>query len=580
MAFTTGTIRDEYSTTRYPLQKTVISPSEIVKKSKGHFLIDFGKVAFGYLHLELESFGQRRKLQIHLGERGDLKGVNKRPGGTVRYHKIKQALKTGINKLDIHPARNVRNTLRPSAIKLPAEFGIVTPFRYVELVNCPVEIDKSMIQQISIHYRFREDESTFDSSEKILDDIWGLCKYSMKATSFCGVYVDGDRERIPYEADAYINQLSHYAVDREFSLARYSHEYLLTHPTWPTEWKQHSVMMAWADFMYTGNTRSLAENYEMLKTKTLADHAREDGLLKTNDLKDIVDWPRNERDNYEFKDVNTVVNAFYYLTLLKMDDIATALGKPSEAAEYQERAVKIKSIFNTIFFDPTQGVYLDGEGAIHASLHANMMALAFGLVPEDRKKSVTDFVVSKGMACSVYAAQYLLEGLYEGGRPDIALERMTSKALRSWYNMLRVGSTITLEAWDDKFKPNQDWNHAWGSVPGNIIPRYLMGIRPLEPGFKKVLIQPQPASLKQGSIRVPTIRGPITISFTNIPSQSFTLNINIPANMTAKVGLPCLDKQSTAIIVDGEKIDAQVIGGFLFVDKIGSGPHTFVAKKV
>ena len=29
--------------------------------------------------------------------------------------------------------------------------------------------------------------------------------------------------------------------------------------------------------------------------------------------------------------------------------------------------------------------------------------------------------------------------------------------------MIRVGSTITLEAWDNKFKPNQDWNHAWGA---------------------------------------------------------------------------------------------------------------------
>jgi hypothetical protein len=32
------------------------------------------------------------------------------------------------------------------------------------------------------------------------------------------IYVDGDRERIPYEADAYINMLSHYAVDSEYSI--------------------------------------------------------------------------------------------------------------------------------------------------------------------------------------------------------------------------------------------------------------------------------------------------------------------------------------------------------------------------
>jgi hypothetical protein len=42
-----------------------------------------------------------------------------------------------------------------------------------------------------------------------------------------------------------------------------------------------------------------------------------------------------------------------------------------------------------------------------------------------------------------------------------------------------------MEAWDDSFKPNQDWNHPWGAAPGNIIVRHLAGIRPLEPGFKK-----------------------------------------------------------------------------------------------
>ena len=125
-------------------------------------------------------------------------------------------------------------------------------------------------------------------------------------------------------------------------------------------------------------------------------------------------------------------------------------------------------------------------------------------------KSVADYVVSKGMACSVYAAQYLMEGLYKAGRADTAFSLLTSRDIRSWYNMIRVGSTVTLEAWDNKFKPNQDWNHAWGAVPGNIIPRYLLGVRPLEPGFGKVLIRPMPGPLERAEAVIPTIRGPAT----------------------------------------------------------------------
>jgi len=58
-----------------------------------------------------------------------------------------------------------------------------------------------------------------------------MCKYTMKATSFTGIYIDGDRERIPYEADAYINQLGHYYTDREYSMGRVSSEYFIKHPT-------------------------------------------------------------------------------------------------------------------------------------------------------------------------------------------------------------------------------------------------------------------------------------------------------------------------------------------------------------
>lgn len=578
MKFTTGSLGGEYVTTRHPLMQTVVSPSKISKKSDGHYLIDFGKVAFGYLQLELESPAQQQ-MEVHLGERGDAEGIITDLGKTtVRYYKVMQPIKKGVNKLDVHPPADNRNT-GGKAIRLPAEFGTVTPFRYVELVNCPVELKESMVRQISIHYPFDESVSAFDSSDTVLNDIWALCRYSMKATSFCGVYVDGDRERIPYEADAYINQLSHYAVDREYSLARYSHEYLLVNPTWPTEWLQHSVLMAWSDYMYTGNTESLEANYDILKSqKTLENRARKDGLLNTKGLRDIVDWPKGERDGYEFTEVNTVVNAFYYKTLLQMADIAAAVGKESDATEYRKKAANVKSVFNKVLFDTRRGLYVDGEGTEHISLHANMMPLAFGLVPEDRRQSVTDFVVSKGMACSVYGAQYLMEALYEGGRADAALERMTSRDIRSWYNMLRVGSTITLEAWDDKFKPNQDWNHAWGAVPGNIIPRYLLGVRPLEAGFGKVLIQPQPGNLKHASAAIPTIRGGIKVSFKNDASGPFELKIDIPVNMTARVGLPQKDKHSGLLVFDGKKVNAELEGGYLFVDGIGSGSHVLICE--
>ena len=150
-----------------------------------------------------------------------------------------------------------------------------------------------------------------------------------------------------------------------------------------------------------------------------------------------------------------MVNAYAYRALVLMGEIAGVTGRRSEEAELKARAAKLKTAFNKTFLDRKHRRYIDGPGADHASLHSNMFALLFGLVPDKYVKPVTDYIVSKGMVCSVYGSQFLLEALYDGGAAEDALKLMTDKSLRSWYNMLRVGSTITLEAWDDSFKPNQ-----------------------------------------------------------------------------------------------------------------------------
>ena len=189
------------------------------------------------------------------------------------------------------------------------------------------------------------------------------------------------------------------------------------------------------------------------------------------------------------------------------------------------------------------------------------------------------------MACSVYAAQYLLEGLYAAGEDGFAYELMTDRATdRSWPHMIYgVGSTIALEAWDNRYKPNQDWNHAWGAVPANIIPRKLMGVEPLEPGFRSVQIRPQPGPLQSASLELPTIRGTVHVDFTAAPGAPFELNVELPANMTAQVHLP---SETPAAITEGgsplDEADGLAMRGTergRTVVEVASGQYRFVAPR-
>jgi hypothetical protein len=601
--FRTGMLETPYTTTQYPLATTRVKPARIVRKSDTHYFVDFGKAAFGTVELTLTGDASGAEVQVHLGEvpSGD-SAIDRDPGGSRRYRMMTLKPKQGTHTYRVAITPDKRNT-GARAIKMPDYTGEVMPFRYCEIVNSPSPLDESKVSQIAVHYPFDEATSHFASSNEVLNDVWELCKYSIKATSFCGVYVDGDRERIPYEADAYINQLCHYNADREYTMARHTHEYLMTRPTWPTEWILHSVLMAWADYMYTGNTESIEHFYNDLKAKTLLPLARDDGLISTQTglvtddvlksihfsgkLRDIVDWPHGnvlglkggygETDDFEFKPINTVVNAFHYRALVLMSDMAEAVGKTQDAERFGEAAVRVKRSFNEKLLDKDKGIYVDGEGSTHSALHANMFPLAFGLVPPEHVDSVAEFVKSRGMVCSVYGSQYLLEALYEAGEDDFALELMTdTESDRSWPHMIYdVGTTITLEAWDNKYKPNQDWNHAWGAAPANIIPRCLMGVQPVEPGFAKVRIKPQVGHLKGGTLDMPTVRGTIHVDFASAKDTAFDLNIHLPANMQAVVYVPALGSQDPDLLVDGRRVEGAIEGEFIVLDNVASGRHRF-----
>ena len=548
---------------RYPLEK---HDETLVPDSRGR--VDFGRDAFSQFSLNFPKAGGD-SLIVHLGEKAEDGVLCRKTGGTIRYanYRLGQdgalTLKPAIRK-DTRNTTPGLNESGVSPILMPEYIGEVYPFRYMDLERpdgTPLGPDAvSSVTRHRVSWPFDRQASYFHCSDSVLNAVWELCRYTIEATSFCGTYVDGDRERIPYEADAIINQLSHYAVDAEYSLARHSVRHLIYNPTWPTEWILQSLIMAWNDYMYTGDCALIEECYDDLKAKTLADLREDSGLISTRrgkctddffrsihfkgrELRDIVDWPRGEDDAFVFSDFNAVVNAYHYKALRIMADIAGVLGRREDREHFSTLAQSSYEAFNSLLFDSATGLYTDGAGISHSSLHGNMFALCFGLVPEERRDKVVEFVKSRSMACSVYGSQFLLDALYDSNEGDYALSLMNSTSQRSWYNMIRIGSTITTEAWDPIFKPNLDWNHPWGAAPANVISRKLMGVEPLESGFSKVRIKPQVSNLNFAEILVPTIRGSIRVRFDKNAEAGgrSVLSVDIPHGISAEVWLPEAD---------------------------------------
>jgi len=548
------------------------APVAIVKIAPGLFLVDFGRVAFG--NLALTSANSTPSVTVRFGEALKNGRVDTHPPGSVRYAEVKVTPKQGETVI-VAPPADARNTMAPAVLS-PAPWGVLTPFRWVEVEGWPTELRANQIRRrAAFDSTWVDDAATFHSSDPTLDKVWDLCHYSIKATTFAGVFVDGDRERLAYEADAYLTQLSYYAGDADPRIARATFDRLMKFPTWPSEWAPQMVFMAYADWMQTGDTAWLAAHYEGLKTKLLDERVGHDGLVISTPKQirrgDVVDWPAHERDGYVFTSVNTVVNAFHLRALEEMSQLAEALSKTKEAAKYSEQERTAQATFQETLFDPVRGLYRDGAGTDHASLHANLFPLAFGLVPAGERPKLAQWLAGRGMAGSVYAAQYLLQGLFENGEATDALALITAPGDRSWRHMVDSGATITWEAWDQKYKPNQDWNHAWGAAPANLLPRFVLGAQPLTPGWGRALIQPHPGTLTSAEGRMPTPRGELSVAWKR--DKNFTLTLSLPPGMTARVELPAL-VGSTEVRVGGAPVKAHREGQSWTLEKDLSGTVT------
>jgi len=537
-------------------------PVSIQRIDADIILVDFGKVSFGNIHLTAPA-GANQSVTVHYGEDFKDGRVNRKPPGTVRYVPATASIKGGATAVVSPPAdeRNTKTKGHP-AVLTPPEWGVILPFRWVEIEGWTGDLKpEQIIRKSAFASTWNDDAAHFECSDKTLNRIWAFCKYSIKATTFAGVYVDGDRERIPYEADAYINQLCHYYTDNDVQMARDTFDWLMKYPTWPTEWAFHMIFMAHADYQHTGDTVWLAARYESLKPKLLLDRAREDGLLVSNAQQvkrdDIVDWPKGERDGFVFTPINTVVNAFHIRSLQKMANLARALGKGSEAEEYDAMAAKAQQAFQKILFNPELGAYRDGHGTDHASQHASLFPLAFGLVPAEHVESVSKYVAGRGMACSVYAAQYLMEALFTHGKAARALELITAPGDRSWRHMVDSGSTISWEAWDHKYKSNQDWNHAWGAAPANLLPRFVLGVEAAAPGWTHARIRPIPGTLAFAKGRVPTPRGPIEVDWKK--ADAFEMSLTLPEGTAATLELPAAPS-SSRVTINGTAVPSKRVG--------------------
>jgi len=321
---------------------------------------------------------------------------------------------------------------------------------------------------------------------------------------------------------------------------------------------------------FYGDKRIIEENY--------SPYIRQVNFLIKNAKDYLYDNDIGDHESLDEKPVALNASAFYYHHVKLAAGFATILGKTEDAATYNSLAEKIKEAINRKFLDAKTGKY------DNATQSAQVFALWYDLAPEESKSLVLSRLLDnlkshKGhLSTGIFGTKMLLDVLRKNNLNEIAYEITNQRDFPGWGYMIENGATTLWETWaysDNIYSKNHPM---FGSV-NEWFYRSVLGINAGSPGFKKIIIKPQPVnglSFAKGSYSSPY--GSIYSDWHKEGDQ-FLLNVIIPANTDAEIWIPA--KKGQNISEGGKPIQKAVDVNFLRVENgysvytTGSGNYSF-----
>ena len=224
---------------------------------------------------------------------------------------------------------------------------------------------------------------------------------------------------------------------------------------------------------------------------------------------------------------------FGYLSIRIMAEVARILEKP-DAEYYADTAQQMKGAIQ-------KALIRDGQ-LISDHMGAYVLMLALDLVPEKLTERFGQILVSlleKNHGCldtGFLATPFLLDAFTKIGRRDLAISLLFQTRQPSWLYEVEQGATAIWETWDailPDTEPNiTSYDHyAFGCVDAWVFAN-VAGIRPLEPGFRRIEICPEPDTLplEHCRRRFQCEYGNILVSW-----NTQTLKVSIPCGVSAVV---------------------------------------------
>ena len=336
-------------------------------------------------------------------------------------------------------------------------------------------------------------------------------------------------------------------------------------PNWSWLW----AMGCAEHYQFTGDKQFAQDIYPALaRQAAFVERSRNAmGLFEMKGAWHLLEWSNIDDQNVDY--VVAHENCFAIVALRDTAKMADVVGNPTDAERWTKLADELSAAVNRVFWSDEKQAYMDSvhdDGALSSVVTqpTNVSALYAGVASGARAEAITPYVIREregwGRVGSPFMLFFNCEVLAGQGRFAELLEITRDR----WGDMLDKGATTTWETFSNYLPGGtwtRSWCHAWSAAPAYFLSAYVLGIRPLEPGYARALIDPQLCDLAWVQGAVPTPHGEIGI-LAEQRESGLALRVALPAGVAGEVhyrlqpgqALPAIHGAEAEISRDGDRL--------------------------
>jgi len=565
-----------------PIRTTqILEPQSITAVQPGVWVYDFDQNLAGKLQLTVQAPAGTR-ISLKQGER-------LYPDGTVEQKQIARFIKSGDLQTDTYICKG-------GGLEVWEPRFVYHGFQYVEVRGLPQTPSLDLLRAKVLHTDF-DSTGSFRCSKDLFNRMQQCTRWSFVG-NYHGIPTDcPHREKIGWTGDAhlvgetglfnydmaasYTKWIRDFADEQRASgdlpgvvpTSGWGYQYGKNEATrdlgYGPHWEGAYVLLPWSVYVYTGDTRILQEHYTGFcrYLDHLTRHA-EEGILRFG-----IDDHAPARTHTPPEDFAT---GFYYQIARIVSQCADLLGKTADARRYAELAESIRTAYNRDLLHPDTGLYASG------SQTAQSAPLYFGIVePQQRDRVLAQLVAlveqqEYHLDTGVVGTKFLINGLVEHGRADVAYRIVSQTTFPSWGDWMRKGANTLWQKWDDSMSRN---HVMFGDISAWMF-KHLGGLQadPLHPGFRQFHIHPQFfPDLAWATVEHRSPYGLIRSDWRRHNGR-LELNLTVPVNSRATVWLPGpLDqiREGEHPLSEGKAVEKIRVQNTHAVFEVGSGHYHF-----